>query len=156
MAVLLGQVVCRFALEEAGQAGQDVFGRLLHPPLNLPQSQVVPGPRIAPVSPGEWQADRYGYLCLAENQLSLVTPVHLPVDRLHAYWVVLDWQPHSFSTEMILPCLQDLGVVNRIATERIGQLAKLVRKGTIQRGMYIIAQGILPDPGQEAQLEILA
>ncbi|MBM3277126.1 MAG: hypothetical protein FJY95_03475 [Candidatus Handelsmanbacteria bacterium] len=47
-------------------------------------------------------------------------------------------------------------MVNRIATERIGQLAKLVRKGTIQRGMYIIAQGILPDPGQEAQLEILA
>jgi len=155
MAALPGQVVCRFGLEEAGQAGQDVFGRLLHPPLNLPESQVVPGPGIAPVSPGEWQVDRYGYLCLAETQLSILSPVQLPADELHAYWVVLDRQPHAVSTEMILQCLQDQGVVNGIATERIGQLAGLVRKGTIKRGMYIIAQGLLPDPGQEAQLEIL-
>ena len=106
--------------------------------------------------PGDWQADRYGYLSLAENQLSVVTPIHLPPDDLHAYWVVLDRQPHAVTAEMVLQCLADQGVVNGITRERIGQLASLVNKGTCKRGMYIIAQGIPPDPGQEAQLEILA
>jgi uncharacterized protein (DUF342 family) len=156
LAVLPGQVVSRFEVGEQGAPGQDVFGRLLHPPLTLPQSQVFPGPGIASMPPGEWQADRYGYLCLAENQLSVVPPIHLPPDDLHAYWVVLDRQPHAVSAEMILQCLQDQGIVGGIASERIGQLANQVRLGTCKRGMYIIAQGTPPDPGQEAQLEILA
>lgn len=156
IATLPGQVVGRFTVVEAGGPGQDVFGRLVHPPLVLPQRQMVPGPGIAAVPPGEWQAERYGYLSLTDNQLSIVTPVHLPPDDLHAYWVVLDRQAHAVTPEMILQCLQDQGVVNGIARERIAQLANLVRKGTIKRGMYIIAQGTPPDPGQEAQLEILA
>ncbi len=156
IAVLPGQVVGRFSVEELGTSGQDVFGRLLHPPLALSQSLILPGPGIAAVPPGDWQADRYGYLSLAENQLSVVTPIHLPPDDLHAYWVVLDRQPHAVTAEMVLQCLADQGVVNGITRERIGQLASLVNKGTCKRGMYIIAQGIPPDPGQEAQLEILA
>lgn len=156
LAALPGQVVGRFVVEEPGTPGQDVFGRLLHPPLALPQGQVYAGPGIATVLPGEWQADRYGYLCLAENQLSIVSPVHPSPDDLHAYWLVLDRQAHAVSTGMILQCLQDQGVVNGIDGEHIGQLVDLVRKGTCKRGLYIIAQGTPPDPGQEAQLEILA
>ncbi|MBI2505007.1 MAG: DUF342 domain-containing protein [Candidatus Latescibacteria bacterium] len=156
LAALPGQVVGRFAVEEPGAPGQDVFGRPLHPPLTLAQSQVYPGPGIVSVPPGEWQTEGYGYLCMVENQLSVVSPIHLPADELHAYWVVLDRQPHAVSAEMILQCLQDQGVVAGIAEERIGQLANLVRRGTCKRGMYIVAQGTSPDPGQEAQLEILA
>ncbi len=156
LAALPGQLAARFTVEEPGTPGMDVFGRALHSPLTLPQSQLYPGPGIAAVLPGEWQADRYGYLCLAENHLSIVSPVHLPPDDLHAYWVVLDRQSHAVSPEMILQCLQDQGVVSGVARERIGQLVDLVRKGTCKRGMYIIAQGTPPDPGQEAQLEILA
>ena len=156
LAVLPGQIVARFQVTTTGSPGHDVFGRRLLPSLAAAPGLVCPGPGIASSTSGIWQADRYGYLCLVDNQLSVLSPLHLPLGELCAYWVVVDRQPHGVGPEMIGQCLQDQGVVSGIAVERIAQLAELVGQGTCKRGMYIVAQGAAPEAGQETQVEILA
>lgn len=155
LAALPGQVVGRFAAETPGETGRDVFGRVLHPPVVAPGLQVLAGPGIAVTAAGEWQCDRYGYLGLAGDHLAVVPPVHLPPDRRHAFWVVLDRQAHAVEPEMISRCLEDQGVVHGVIPKRIDQLAERIRAGTCKRGMYVIALGTPPDPGDHAELEIL-
>lgn len=153
LAALPGQVLGRFAAETPGEPGRDVFGRVLHPPVIAPGLQVLAGPGIA-VASGEWRCDRYGYLGLAGDHLTVVPPVHVPPHRRQAFWVVLDRQAHEVRPEMIYQCLEDQGVVHGVIPKRIDQLAERIRAGTCKRGMYVIAKGTPPDPGDHAHLEI--
>lgn len=156
LAVLPTQLVAKVLLEDPGRPGQDVFGRPVPPLLVTPHSRLQPGSWIHCSAAGECRAERYGYLCLAEEQLSILSPVYLPPGDMYAYWIVLDRQPHAVTPEMIHQCLEDQGVAVGISREKIAQLAAQMQKGDYKRGLYIIAQGTPPEPGREARIELLA
>ncbi|MBI2503033.1 MAG: DUF342 domain-containing protein [Candidatus Latescibacteria bacterium] len=155
MAVATGQVLARVSGGQAGQAGQDVFGRSLAPPLESPQGRVETGWQVSLSEAGEYRAERSGYLCLADGRLSVLPPIWLDKDEMHAYWVLLDEHPHPLTVEMVHQCLSDAGVVAGIQEESIVQLVFQVQSGQHQVGLCLLAQGRGPVNGQDARVEIL-
>lgn len=156
LAALPGQVVAQVFLEDPGVPGRDVFGRPVPPPLAAGGGRLHLGPWISCSPAGECRAERYGYLCLAEEQLSILPPVYLPPDDMYACWIVLDRQPHAVTAEMIYQCLEDQGVAAGVSRQKIAQLVALIQQGGYKRGLYIIAQGTPPKPDKAAGIELLA
>ncbi|MBI2503260.1 MAG: DUF342 domain-containing protein [Candidatus Latescibacteria bacterium] len=155
MAAVAGQVLARVSGGQAGQAGQDVFGRDLPPPLESPQGQLAAGWQVSLSAEGEYRAEGCGYLCLADSRLSVLPPLWLDKGDMRAYWVLLDEHPHPLTVEMVQQCLRAAGISAGIQEERIGELVSQVQSGKHQVGLRLLAQGALPVDGEDVQVEFL-
>lgn len=155
LAVAAGEVLARISARQSGQPGQDVFGRMVAPALESPQGTVEPGWHVSLSEEGEYRAGRYGYLCLAEGKLSVLSPLWLDAGNIHAYWVLLDENPQPVTGEMVHQCLEDMGVVEGVQEERIKELTDQARRGQHQLGLHLIAQGAYPVNGEDAVVDLL-
>ncbi|MCC7263152.1 MAG: DUF342 domain-containing protein [Candidatus Latescibacteria bacterium] len=155
LAVAPGELLARVSGQEPGRPGQDVFGRDVEPSMKSAPDKVEPGRHVSLSVEGEYRAERYGYLYLAEGRLSVLSPIWIDSDDMHGYWVTLDENPQAVTAEMIHQCLEDLGVVEGLQPEKIQALASQVRQGQHQVGLHLIAQGTLPMSGQDAAVELL-
>ena len=150
-----GEVQARAPAAEQGQPGQDVFGREVSPPMEAEGSRLEVGPYVSPSPAGEYRAERYGYICLSGDRLSVFSPLWIDAGSMHVYWVVLDEHPQPVTPEMIQQCLTDLEVVEGVQGEKIERLAEALQEGTHKRGLFLIAAGTEPVNGKDAQIEIL-
>ena len=114
-----------------------------------------PGEHIVLTQEMEYRAERYGYVCLVDGDLSLRSPVWVDEEQMHAYWLVLDPEPHPVREEMIRQWLDDLGIVVGIRADKIADLATAIRSGSHKRGLYLIALGQEPRHGDDARVEVL-
>ena len=154
LSVVPGEVLARTLPAQEGQPGQDVFGREVPPP-EVPALPLDVGLNVTRSSEGECRAERYGYVCLLENRLSVVSPLWIDGENSQVYWLVLDEHPQPVTLEMVQQDLADLGVVEGIQEEQIQSLAARVREGHHQPGAFLIATGTKPQDGQDARVEML-
>ena len=104
---------------------------------------------------GEFRAKRYGYLCLVDNRLSIVSPVWVEPQGTEAHWLLLDEEPQPVTPEMVLGCLVDQGVTEGIEEEVIAAVCTRVKKGEQVCGAERIAVGTVPENGEDVRIEIL-
>lgn len=156
LAVLPGQFLGSASQEQPGQAGTDVFGREVKPALEPMLCGPMPGAQVRRTEEGEYLAERYGYLAVVEDQLTVLPPLSMDAAATQVWWVVLDQRPHPVEGELVRQGLADLGVTMGIDQPAIKGLAAQLREGTLQRGCYLIAQAIPPIDEMDARVEGLA
>lgn len=150
-----GQLVGHSDPEDRGVPGRDVFGRPLPAPLATVDGPLVPGPFISFADKGQLKAERFGYLCLSEGVLSVLSPLHLSEESLYLYWVVLGPHLQPVRREMILPWLEDLGLEQGGALDSLeALLPRFLAQGQAP-GRYLLAQGQPPVPGKDSRLQIM-
>ena len=155
LAVMPGEVLARGVPEEGGEPGVDVFGRTLPPPLETQQERVEPGLGVILSEEGGYRAEAFGYMCLLEGRLSVLSPLWKDPENMKVSWLLLDDQPHPVTLEMIYLCLEGLGVKEGIKNDKIELLVQLVQQGEHKRGLFLVAEGMPPEDGKEAKVEVL-
>jgi uncharacterized protein (DUF342 family) len=136
-------------------AGRDVFGRDIAAGPGGDKGWRV-GAHVQRGTDDLYRAECCGYVCLLDDALSVVPPLWIDSEKLHAYLVVLDTWLRPITREMIGQCLDNLGVVQDIRWEKIARLAQRLSIGLEKRGLYLIAAGVPPQHGKDGRLEILA
>ena len=149
-----GQVVARVYPEDQGVPGRDIFGRPLPAPLATLGGPLVMGPFIRIDDTGQLRAERFGYRCLHEGMLSVISPLHLSAEGLYLYWVVLGRPDPPVGQEMILPWLEDLGLEREVAPGSLEALLPQVAQWQTPC-RYLLAQGQPPVPGKDSCLQIM-
>ena len=155
VAVVPGQSL---AHDAGASTGRD-RGPAPEPPIPLSQvregDQIECGPGVELDPDGELRARRYGYLCLQENQLSVLSPLRLSPDAMHLYWIIPACQAHSVSGDMILECARDLEVTDAIDPGRVEELCARLRTADLDPCVVEISTGVTPRSSAEAAFEIL-
>jgi uncharacterized protein (DUF342 family) len=118
-------------------------------------AQVLAGQHLERLAQDQCRAQRYGYVCLVEDRLSLASPLWVDPEGLIAYWLLLEERACRVTQEMLAPWLEELGVVEGVDEEAIGRTLEQVRQGRHQAGAVPIARGQAPLDGQDACLELL-
>ncbi|MCC7261305.1 MAG: DUF342 domain-containing protein [Candidatus Latescibacteria bacterium] len=149
-----GQLVGRGDPEDRGTPGTDVFGRPVAAPLSTADGPLVAGAYICHDEAGQLLAERFGYLCLHEGVLSVVSPLHLSADSLYLHWVVLGPHPHAVKGDLLLPWLEDLGLNQGVVLENLKALLPKVHQAQIP-GRHLLAQGQPPVPGKDSRLQVM-
>jgi len=117
--------------------------------------QVVAGQRVTAVAEGEFRAERYGYLYLQDNRLSVTSPLWMDQEKMAVHWLLLDEETRPVTVKMVLQCLGDRGVVEGIKSKAIEKAAAQVAAGHHRCGPVLIAAGRAPAHGQDAHVEIM-
>lgn len=149
-----GQLVGRGDPVNRGVPGRDIFDRPVPAPLSTPDGPLVVGTHICHDDEGQLKAERFGYLCLHEGVLSVVSPLQLSADSLYLYWVVLGPHPHAVKAELILPWLQDLGLDQGVVLENLKTLVPKVHQAQVP-GRHLLVQGQPPVPGKDSRLQVM-
>ncbi len=148
-----GQLVGRGDPEDRGTPGKDVFGRLLPAPLSTPDGPLLAGPFICHDEEGQLKAERFGYLCLRDGVLSVLSPIQLSPDCLYLYWIVLGPHPQPLNGELFLPWLEDLGFKQEVVLDNLkAMLLKMAQGQTPDR--HLLAQGQPPVRGKDSRLQL--
>ncbi|MFH1569297.1 MAG: FapA family protein [Gemmatimonadota bacterium] len=138
LAVGAGEVIARWT-DLGGEAS---------PPLR-------PGHNVQLDGNGEYRAQRYGYVCLVEDALAVLSPLYLDPEALHLYWILLDDRPHPVTVEMLQQCAADLDIAVALDTPRMRDLVGQARAGRARRGRWEIAAGMPPFAGEAERRELL-
>lgn len=154
IAVVPGDVVARGVPEVRGRPGQDVFGRGMPPGLETANASMEVGLHVSAGEEGAYRAERFGYLCLLEGRISVLSPVWVSPDAMKAYLVLLDEQAHPVTPEMLQQCLADAQVTVGLRPDKLADIAERVRKGAHERGMFLVAEGEPQADGEDAQVDI--
>ncbi len=155
VAIRPNETVARSVVTHEGKAGYDIFGREVAPPLDMGDAQVQVGPNLLVTAEGDFTAIAYGYLCLLGDQLSVLPPVWIDPECMHAYWLVLDTRAHPLIPEMVQQNLDALGINSGVLTDAIGELAEATSTGQQKKAAHLVAQGQPTIEGEEAQFETL-
>lgn len=154
LAVTPGDVLARAVSASRGESGEDVFGRRVAEPMRAAAGSLETGPYVSLSDEGEYRAERYGYMALLEGRLSVIPPVWVDAEEMHAYWVVLDDRPHAIASSMVHQHLADMGVMYGVRDTRIEALARQLREGGQRRGLFAVAVGQPPQHGLDAHVEM--
>jgi uncharacterized protein (DUF342 family) len=150
-----GETLARSASASEGEAGQDIFGRVVPPPMEAQGSRLEAGPHVKLLPAWEYQAEQYGYLALLEGRLSVLSPLWIDTINMHVFWVILDDRPQPVTVEMIRQRLAEMEVTEGIKTDKIERLVAQVRDGNHACGAFLIAAGTVPVNGNDAQIEMV-
>jgi uncharacterized protein (DUF342 family) len=155
LAVLTGEVLARVAGHQAGRPGRDVFGRVLAAPMAVPGGNVEAGSGVSLSPAGDYRAERSGYLCLAQGLLSILSPVWSDADDMHAYWLLIDERAYPLTEAMVHQCLADAGITAGVRQEAVTQMVAQVQAGTHAAGLALLAEGVVPVNGDDAQVDMV-
>ena len=96
--------------------------------------------------------ERYGYVCVMDDEISVISPIWISSDLLEAHFVSFPriGPEHTLEKAWIMDLLQ--GVVQGVQEETIDKLS-LNLPGQTKKTSLLLAQGTLPVAGQEARFE---
>ena len=154
-AVVPGDSLANGLPEVRGTPGRDVFGRAIEPGLRTDKSRMEVGLHVSVSEEGHFRAERYGYMCLIEGRLSVLSPLWVSPDEMKVYLVILDERPQPVTVEMLQQCLADMGIVSGIDQDKLAERAAALQGGEHKKGMFLVAEGTAPVHGQDASVEIL-
>lgn len=115
---------------------------------------VQEGPHILRTETGEFLAERYGYLHLHENQLSVLSPLWVDADNLTLYWLLLSEQPLQVNRAMLYPWLKELNIQAELREKLIVEVLNAISADIQSPGMVAIAHGVSPHNGEDAKIEM--
>ena len=120
-----------------------------------PPMTVQGGAHIRKMGTGEFITERYGYLHLHENQLSVLSPLWVDDANLTLYWLLLSEQPLQVNRAMLDPWLEEIGIQAELRENLIEEVLNTINSDLSSPGMVAIAQGTPPFHGDDAKVEIL-
>ena len=153
--VVSGEVLARLGRHPTGGAGADVFGRELPASWQSPAGRLEAGSQVSVSPDGEYRAEACGYVCLVAGRLSVLSPVWVTEDDLHAYWVLLDERAQPLTAAMVEQCLADAGIRSGVLAGRVTDLVALVQRDGHPTGLFPVAEALLPVDGEDARIELL-
>lgn len=151
-ATLPGELVARVETDREPVEGRDIFGRKL---LEEPHFVRPRAGRWVEEHEDRFTAERYGYMCLLNGELSILPPIHLDADGMLVSWLLLDGRRHSVDSGLLAPWLEEMNLEKSVGSGVIGKLAPQVAEGTHDTGAYAIAKGTPPQHGANAKVDVL-
>ena len=112
---------------------------------------VIAGPYVQQLQDGVFRIERYGYLYLNENELTVYSPLWIDGAAMEVRWLLLDQPSQQVTQAMIEPWLVDAGIVEGVEYEAIRQLAAQ----SDRRGALVIARATAAVDGEDARVEML-
>ena len=105
-------------------------------------------------SHGDIIANRYGYLLLEKNTLSIVSPIILDKLNLNVFWLLLDRRPVSFQKEWLDAWWKDRRIKVAPDTFLLEQQIQAMTTATNTLGTLLLARGQAPEQGRDAKIEL--
>ncbi|MFT5090928.1 MAG: hypothetical protein ACI906_004525 [Candidatus Latescibacterota bacterium] len=146
-----GEALARRVASTKGESGRDIFGNdKLLPGVDPPMQA---GTNVSE-SDGFYLAESCGYVCLIDDQLSVLTPLWLSPDKMSAHFLSLQQAAPTVKlhNEWLLELLADLGVTHGIDPERIAALCQSPLAGA-ENGEFPVAFGTLPVQGEDTRID---
>jgi len=124
--------------------------------LYVPENALTlePGSHVKRTVKGEYFAERYGFVCLVDNQLTVLSPIRINSDMLKVEWLVPANHPSGVDRQMLDFWLTDRGVLIEPVAD-LDALIKTVNKGSSDAELYSIASGQAAVPGEDGRIEWL-
>ncbi len=151
-ATLPGELIARVETDREPVEGRDIFGRKL---LEEPHFVRPRAGRWIEEVEGCFKAVRYGYACLLNGELSVLSPIHIDANGMVASWLLLDGRPRPVDSGLLAPWLDDLNLDRETGSETIERLAPQIASGAHEPGPYTIAKGTPPQHGANAKVDVL-
>ena len=146
-----GEELARRARATRGEAGCDIFGNICLDPGNDPPLKAGANVRE---SDDRYLAEIYGYVCLADNQLSVIPPIWIDTEHMEAHYVHFSQVAAAppLREKWLMDALIALSITHGIDEVAIAALAqnppRLIEKATVS-----IARGTPPVPGEDTRVD---
>ncbi len=132
--------------------GFDLYGHTI--PIAKPV--LVPGEKVIRKNKnGNYEATTFGYLCIKENVISVISPVLISQDNMAAYFVncphrgaIKEPSPSSIKYQLIMKGVAE----RRIPQGLLETLCTGLKQNKISKTLVKIASGVQPVHGQDAKL----
>lgn len=111
-----------------------------------------PGTHVRQTAEGDYIAEQYGFVCLEENRLSIVSPLKIDNELLQVDWLIPVKHPQNVSLRMLDFWVKKEEIVME-SNAQLHDLVKKVNEGILAAGCYPIATGIAPVPGDDGRIE---
>lgn len=162
IAVLPGQVFARVvtrdrdgvlvAEEKVAEAENDPAGEVI---VEWREERIEAGEFVV-LEGGEYRAERYGYLQLAENRFSVVAPFFVTGDRLQAHWGIFSQAALGVTPAMLHSWFDTLGIKPEfIDLVKVERLLEALEGGEPKRGAFLVAMGKKPVDGTDGRVELV-
>lgn len=137
------------------EPGKTVTGKLID---QLPENEettpyLLPGPGVVLRSEnGEYRADTFGYAGILDEKVTVLPPIWISGDGVHAAYLNLPLQPESVrpKTADIQDALASAGVTTGIDRNRLNALERMLSGPTPQKTLLPIASGTPPQEPVDA------
>ena len=153
LAVEPGELLAERTADEAGDLGSDIFGK---PLAEADSVSLKPGENVSISGDGvQYTATAFGYFCCLDRSLSVIPPVWISADKMAAYYVNLPQvgERRLPTPESLGSLLDGIGVKVGIQRDTIKRLCEALQAGKKVPSTVLIAQGLKPQPGEDARLE---
>ncbi|MDH4321883.1 MAG: FapA family protein [Desulfobulbaceae bacterium] len=105
---------------------------------------------------GEYRAERYGYLMLADNCFSVMAPFFVSHDRLQVHWGIFSQDALGLTPAMLQPWFEEIGIkAEFLDVEKVERLLRALATGGQQRGAFAVAMGKKPVDGIDGRVKLL-
>jgi len=147
-----GEVVAIVEEHKAPSPGYDIFGKIV----DFKGPELEPGENVKKSIKGDqYEATIFGYLCIKNNELSVISPIKVTTDGMAAYFV--NCPPHVVpitpSLEDFKISLKNIGVVeDAIAPVLIEKLCVALKENRVPKPLIKIASGSAPFDGRDAKI----
>lgn len=145
VAVSQGACLAEYEKVENETDGFTVLGEVLKPELDREKSEFEPASGVVVMGDGGFYSERYGYLSLVDQEISVVSPIWVSPDRLNVYYFNFDQMGTRVlpTYEDLLHELDHLGVKFGICRETLKQIAS-GDPNKLQETCILIAEGRKP------------
>ena len=155
VAVIPGQTLARSPLVASGPKSDHSPEPSIPLPFAAGSEEIECDSSVELTPDGDFRACRYGYLCLQDGRLSVLSPLRLSPDAMHLHWIIPTCDAHPVTCEMILECACDLEVTDQLGVDQVEGLCSRLQAGKARPGLVEIATGIEPRSSADAAFEIL-
>ncbi|MDP6777880.1 MAG: FapA family protein, partial [Candidatus Latescibacteria bacterium] len=133
------------------EPGSDIFGsEIAAPGSGIPLPEAEDGVALAD---GEYRAERYGYVYLVDNCLSVVPPFWMDSDAVQLHWCLLDGRRRTVTREMVQAGLDALQVSEGVNENEVKATIDRLADGKKEDPCPVIAEGTPPVHGTDTELD---
>ncbi len=115
-------------------------------------SILEPGPNVRLSSRGEYFARRYGFVCLLNDTLSVLSPIRIDRNRVKADWLIPPKHPVGLEKNMLELWISKENILLD-PIENIDQLIDDLNTKTLEPDVYTIVSGTAPLEGTNGRIE---
>ncbi|MBT4140059.1 MAG: DUF342 domain-containing protein [Candidatus Latescibacteria bacterium] len=147
-----GEKLATLHKHRSGKPGQDIFGRIVTPvSTTLPKQVYLSAGNYVREEDGEFFADIYGFVCVLDDQISVLPALHVLSDGSEAHFIhfpqadpiclpQLDW---------INQMLVKMEIAQEITSEKLVQIHQFINERRSGSGHMLLVEGTRPVPGQD-------
>ena len=150
--VFPGQVLAKAIEPGPGDAGVDVYGNTL---VEVGESVCLSHGENVVENDNALSSHIYGYLCLSEERVSVVSPLWVDDDAMSAYFVLIPLYEDApkLTEEWLLRDLKRLGIRHGIIGDAVRKISSHPMPSVDRPQTFRVASGDLPKNGRDASID---